>query len=249
MSIDSAVDLDGLTRAGAVVARTLAAMQAAVREGVTTAELDDIAGRTIAQHGAQPAPRLVYGFPGVACTSVNDEAVHGIPGPRRLARGDLVSLDVTVELDGYFADAAITVGVPPLSDEAARLVACAEAAFRKGAAAARAGALVSEIGRAVEREVERRGFRVLREICGHGVGRDIHEDPQIANHAIPGDATRVSDGLVIALEPVISARTRRTRPGADGWTILSADGSLTAHHEHTLVVTRARPIVVTAARA
>lgn len=249
MSIDSTADLEGLARAGALVARTLAAMQEAVREGVTTAELDEIAGRTIARHGGQPAPRLVYGFPGVACISVNDEAVHGIPGARRLARGDLVSLDVTVELDGYFADAAITVGVPPLSDEAARLVACAEAAFRRGADAARAGARVSDVGAAVEREVERRGFRVLREICGHGVGRDIHEDPQVANHAIPGDRTRLSEGLVLALEPVISARTRRTRPGADGWTILSADGSLTAHHEHTLVVTRARPILLTAPAA
>ena len=129
MSIDSEKDLEGMKAAGAVVARALAMMREAVREGVTTAELDEVAARVLALYGARAAPKLVYGFPGTACISVNDEAVHGIPGARRLERGDLVTLDVTVELNGYFADAAVTVGVPPITDEAAALLACAEAAF------------------------------------------------------------------------------------------------------------------------
>jgi len=247
MSIDSEKDLVGLRRAGRVVALALAAMKEAVREGITTAELDGIAARVFDANGARSAPRLAYGFPGSVCISVNDEAVHGIPGARRLAKGDLVSLDVVVELDGYYADAAITVGVPPLADEAARLVACAEAAFRKGARAARAGARLLDVGGAVEDEVTRHGFEVIRDVCGHGVGRAIHEDPPVLNHRDGRATRRLEPGLVIALEPIVAVSARRTRETGDGWTLASADGSLTAHHEHTLVVTRGRPIVITAA--
>lgn len=245
MSIDSEVDLAGLRKAGRVVALVLAAMREAVREGITTAELDAIAARVMDAHGARSAPKLSYAFPGSTCISVNDEAVHGVPGPRRLGRGDLVSLDVVVELDGYYADAAVTVGVPPVAAEAARLVACAEAAFWKGARAARAGARLLDVGGAVEDEVTRRGFEVVRDVCGHGVGRAIHEDPPVLNHR-DGRATRRLDaGLVLALEPIVSVSARRTRETGDGWTLASADGSLTAHHEHTFVVTRGRPVVLT----
>ena len=247
MSVDSEDDLEGLRRAGRVVAQALQAMRDAVREGVTTAELDDIAARVLREHGARSAPRMVYNFPGTACISVNEEAVHGVPGSRQLHKGDLVTLDVTVELDGYYADAAVTVGVPPISDLARRLLACAEAAFWRAAKAARAGERLSVIGGKVETEVERHGFRVFRDLCGHGIGRSIHEEPSVCNYYDPRERTRLTQGLVIALEPIISAGAQYTRTGPDGWTLSSADGSLTAHYEHTMVVTRGQPILVTAA--
>ncbi|HYG69771.1 MAG TPA: type I methionyl aminopeptidase, partial [Anaeromyxobacteraceae bacterium] len=228
------------------VAKVLAAMRAAVRAGVTTAELDAVASGVMAAHGARSAPQHDYGFPGATCISVNDDAVHGVPGPRPLAKGDLVSLDVVVELDGYYADAAITVGVPPVAPEAQRLVAAAEAAFRRAAAVARAGVPLSRVGAAVEAEVERRGFKVLRDLCGHGVGRAIHEDPPVLNHYDPDARRPLTEGLVVAIEPIIAAGTRHVRDRNDGWTIASADGSLTAHHEHTMVITRGRPLLVTA---
>ena len=156
-------------------------------------------------------------------------------------------VDVTVELDGYFADAAVTVGVPPISELATRLVACAEAAFHHAASSARAGERLAVVGGRVEAEVERHGFAVMRELCGHGIGRSIHESPSVPNFYDPGERARLTDGLVIALEPIVSAGDRRTRTAEDGWTLASADGSLTAHYEHTLVVRRGRPILLTAA--
>jgi methionyl aminopeptidase len=247
MSVGSEEELEGLRRAGQVVAQALREMREAVREGITTAELDEVAARVLREHGARSAPRMVYGFPGTACISVNDQAVHGVPGPRALARGDLVTLDVTVELDGYFADAAVTVGVPPTSDVAQRLLQCAEAAFWHAAKAARAGERLAVVGGKVEAEVQRHGFKVFRDLCGHGIGRSIHEEPSVCNFYDPRERTRLRQGLVIALEPIISAGASYTRQEADGWTLSSTDGSLTAHFEHTLVITRGQPIVLTAA--
>lgn len=247
MSIESDEDLEGLRRAGRVVALVLAAMREAVREGISTAELDEIAARVLQENGARSAPRVVYDFPGSACISVNEEAVHGVPGSRRLRAGDLVTLDVTVELDGYYADAAVTVGVPPVSDTGRRLIACAEAAFWHAAKAARAGERLAAIGGKVEAEVERHGFRVLRDICGHGIGRSIHEAPSVCNFYNPWERTRLTAGLVIALEPIISVSAQRTRTAADGWTLVSEDRSLTAHYEHSLVITRGEPLLLTAA--
>ena len=246
MSIDDDGDLIGLRRAGRVVAEALSAMRGAVRVGISTEELDGVAAEVLRRHGARSAPNLVYNFPGCACISVNDEAVHGVPGPRRLQAGDLVTLDVTVELDGYFADAAETVAVPPAPEIALRLIDCARAAFESAARAVRTGVRLAVVGGRVEAEVERRGFRVMRELCGHGIGREIHESPNVANYYDPYERTRLTEGLVIALEPIVSAGATRTRTAADGWTLASVDGSLTAHHEHTLVVTRGRPIVLTA---
>lgn len=247
MSVGSEQELEALRRVGQVVARALEAMRGAVREGITTAELDRIAARVLAENGARSAPRKDYDFPGHACISVNDEAVHGVPGPRALRKGDLVTLDVTAEMDGFYADAAVTVGVPPVAERARRLVASAESAFWRAASMARAGERLAEVGREVEDEVRRHGFRVMRELCGHGIGRAIHEEPEVLNYFDRRDTTRLHEGLVIALEPIVSMRSGRTRTGPDGWTISSADGSLTAHFEHTLVVTRDRPIILTAA--
>ncbi len=247
MSIDSEEELEGLRAAGRVVAAALAAMRGAVREGTTTAELDDVALGVLRAHGARSAPRLVYDFPGATCISVNREAVHGIPGPRRLERGDIVTLDVTVELNGYYADAAVTVGVEPIAGAARRLIEAAEAAWRAAAATARAGERLALVGATVEREVRRRGFRVLRDLCGHGIGRTIHEEPNVLNYYDPDYQPRLEEGMVIALEPIISMSTQRTKQLADGWTIASADDSLCAHFEHTIVITRSAPIVLTAA--
>lgn len=246
MSIDSIADLKGLRRAGLVVASTLKLLRSHVRPGITTAELDAIALQHMRANGARSAPQLAYDFPGTICISVNDQAVHGIPGPRVLADGDLVTLDVTVELDGYYADAAVTVPVGQATPVANALCECAEAAFWKGTQVARAGEPLSRIGYEVEQEVRRHGFRVLRELCGHGIGRAIHEEPSVCNFYDPRDRTRLTKGLVIALEPIISAGSDRTRTERDGWTVRSADRSLTAHFEHTIVITAGSPLVVTA---
>ena len=247
MSIESQEELEGMRAAGRVVALALEAMRAAVRAGVTTAELDGVAAEVLARHGARSAPRLVYDFPGATCISVNREAVHGIPGTRVLQPGDVVTLDVTVELNGYFADAAVTVGVEPLPRPARQLIEAAESAWLAAAAVARAGESLSAVGGAVEAEVRRRGFRVLRDLCGHGIGRTIHEPPNVLNYYDRASDRRLTEGLVIALEPIVSVSTQRTRRLPDGWTIVSADDSLCAHHEHTIMVTAGEPVILTAA--
>jgi methionyl aminopeptidase len=246
MSIESADDWKGMRRVGRIAHLTLDALEARVRPGVTTADLDAVAARIFTAHGARSAPAMTYGFPGTVLISVNDEVVHGIPGPRRLAAGDLVTLDVTVEKDGYIADAARTVIVEPGSDLAARLIACARDAFGAALGVARAGTKVNEISRAVESTVRARGFAVVRGLSGHGVGRAIHEEPSVPNHYDPWQPDVLTDGLVLTIEPIISAGSDRIRQDRDGWTTRTSDGSLAAHHEHTLVITRHRPIVLTA---
>lgn len=249
MSIASKTDWTGMERVATIVRLTLEALVAAVRPGVTTAELDATAREVLTRHRARSAPALVYGFPGTVLISVNDEIVHGVPGPRQLRRGDLVSLDVTIEKDGYVADAARSMIVEDAVAPAARLVACAEAAFDAALDVARAGTPVNEIGRAVEGEVRRWGFSVVRGLSGHGVGRSIHEPPTVANEYDPRQRDVLTEGLVLTIEPMICDGSGRTTQDADGWTIRTRDGSLASHHEHTLVITRDRPIVLTAAAA
>ena len=249
MSIESADDWKGLRRAGRIAHLTLDALEAHVRPGVSTADLDAVAARLFATHGAHSAPALVYGFPGTVLISVNDEVVHGIPGPRRLAAGDLVKLDVTVEKDGYIADAARSVIVESGSDLATRLVACAREAFAAALAVARAGTKVNAISWAVETTVRARGFTVMRGLTGHGVGRAIHEAPSVPNHYDPWQRDVLTDGLVLTIEPIISAGSARIRQDRDGWTTRTTDGSWAAHYEHTLVITRDRPVVLTAGSA
>jgi methionyl aminopeptidase len=247
VSINRPEELAGLKAAGIVVRLMLEAMRQAVRPGVTTSELDQIGANTMRQHGARSAPALVYGFPGVNCISVNEEAVHGIPSERALREGELVKLDVTVEKDGFIADAAITVPVGTVTDENQRLISCVERAFQKAMLVARAGFRVSEIGRTVEREVRRSGFSVIRELAGHGVGRAIHEEPNVPNYPDPEARQILTEGLVITVEPIISAGRGDARMSEDGWTIYTADRRNSAHYEHTLVITKGRPILLTAA--
>jgi methionyl aminopeptidase len=173
--------------------------------------------------------------------------VHGLPGDRTLRRGDLVTLDVTAELNGYYADAAISIVIPPAPSLALALAACAEAAFRSGLRRVRAGVPLRAVGAAVEREVRRRGFHVLRDLGGHGIGRRIHEEPRVPNYGDPAARRRLTEGLVITLEPIVSESAGESRLLRDGWTVVSADGSLTAHYEHTLVVMRGAPLLLTAA--
>ena len=198
------------------------------------------------EHGAQSAPALVYGFPGVSCISLNDEAVHGIPGKRALQQGDLVKLDVTIEKDGFMADAALTVPVGEVSEERKNLVACAERAFEKAMLVARAGFRIWEIGRAVEREVRRSGFSVIRELAGHGIGRTIHEEPRVPNFPDAQSNQVLTEGLVITVEPIIAAGSSRVFIAPDKWTMVTSDHRPSAHYEHTLVITKGAPILLTA---
>jgi methionyl aminopeptidase len=245
MSISGPADREGIRRAGRVVADALEAMRAAVVPGVTTAELDAIGEAVIAARGAKSGPRAVYGFPGCSCISLNDEIVHGIPGDRVVEPGDVVKLDVTIECDGYFADAADTVLVPPVSAVARRLRSSAVAAFHAGLDAAGVGKPVNEIGRAVERRANRDGFAVIRELCGHGVGRTIHEPPDVANFYMPSQQDRLTDGLVLTIEPMLAERRARAVQQADGWTIATGNGCLSVHYEHTLIITPDGPEIVT----
>ena len=246
MSISGPEELEALRAAGAIVRRVLEAMKQHVHAGVTTAELDAIGASVIAANGARSAPATVYNFPGSNCISLNDEAVHGVPGTRVLRDGDLLKLDVTIEKDGFMADAAETVPVGTVTPEAQRLIACARRAFEKAMLVARAGFRVSDIGRAVEKQVRREGFSVIRELGGHGIGRTIHESPRVPNYPDPGAVQVLNEGLVIAVEPIIAAGSGRTILGEDGWTMKTADRRPAAHYEHTIVVTKGAPVLLTA---
>jgi methionyl aminopeptidase len=246
VSINEPEELAGMRAAGAVVRFMLEAMRAEVRPGITTAELDEVGAGVMRQHGAQSAPALVYGFPGVSCISLNDEAVHGIPGKRALQQGDLIKLDVTIEKDGFVADAALTVPVGEVTDERKTLVACAERAFAKAMLVARAGFRVWEIGRAVEREVRRSGFSVIRDLTGHGIGHTIHEEPRVPNYPDAQANQVLTEGLVITVEPIIAAGSGRAFLASDGWTVVTADHRPSAHYEHTLVIRKGAPLLLTA---
>ena len=246
MSIQTEEELRQLRVAGMIVRQALNAMTAAVEPGITTAELDAICARVLADNGASSAPRKVYNFPGACCISVNDEAIHGVPGSRLLADGDLVKLDVTAEKDGYYADAAVTLRVGTVSDTASALMRCAESAFRQAMRAAKAGARVYEIGRAVQREVRSHGFNVLPEYGGHGIGRTIHELPHVPNYPDLTQRALLHPGLVLALEPIIATGSGRSFVGSDGWTVRTSDHSLAAHYEHTVVITKRTPYLITA---
>jgi len=247
MSIRSQAQFEKLRVIGRIVRMALDAAANAVRPGITTAELDAVGSRVLQEHGAESAPPKVYGFPGALCISVNDEAIHGIPGGRTLEAGDLVKLDLVAEKDGFYADAAVTVAAGEAGETARSLIRCAESAFRLGANEAREGNRVSDIGRAVERETRRCGFQVMRELCGHGVGRTIHEQPSIPNYYDPRFRARLTEGLVITIEPILAAGSGRGELQNDQWTILTADRSLSAHYEHTVVITKGAPILLTAA--
>jgi len=247
VTIDSKGDLAGMRAVGLLVGRALQEMKNAVRPGMTTAQLDDVGAAFLRKHGARSAPQLTYDFPGFNCISVNDEIVHGVPGPRRISPGDVVKIDVTAELDGLIADSAISVLVPPVSPRGLRLVRCARSAFDRALARAAAQLRIAELGRTVEDEVHRWGHSVVRDMTGHGVGRALHEEPAVPNFYSPFIPGRLEEGMVIALEPIISERPTALVEGDDGWTIRTANGCLAAHHEHTIVIREGGAEVLTAA--
>ena len=238
-----------MRRAGRITAETREKVAAGVRPGISTRDLDAIAEEAIGSAGAVPSFKGYRGFPASICTSVNEEIVHGIPGKRVLREGDLISLDVGAIWEGYHGDSAVTVfvGEPP-SDQAEKLVRVTQESLEAGISQIRAGGRLSDIGHAVQQVAEGAGFSVVREYVGHGVGQSLHEDPQIPNYGPPGRGPELRPGLVIAVEPMVNMGGWETRALEDGWTVVTADGSISAHFEHTIAVTEDGPEVLTALR-
>ena len=234
-----------MRQAGRIVALTLAALAERIRPGMATLELDRLAEQMITQEGAIPSFKGYRGFPASLCVSINDEVVHGIPGKRLLREGDIVSLDVGAIYQGYQGDAAITVGVGHISKRAAALIEAAKGALAAGIAAARAGNRLSDISWAIQSYAEARGFSVVREYVGHGIGRDMHEDPQIPNFGPPGQGVLLKPGLTFALEPMLNTGGHAVRVKGDNWTVVTMDGGLSAHYEHTIAVTEGEPEILT----
>lgn len=247
MTVESEKDLEGLQRIGRIVGLALKEMKKSVQAGITTEELDQIGGEFLRKHGAHSAPKLVYNFPGETCISVNNEAAHGIPSDRSLQPGDLVNIDVSAELDGYFADTATMVIVEPVSTEKKKLCRCARSALFHATANAKAGSPIQVIGKTIEKEASRCGFKVLKDLGGHGVGRNIHEEPKdISCFYNRFDRRRLTAGMVITIEPFLTTGAEYVVPSVDGWTLRTSDGGLSAQFEHTLVITQGHPIVITA---
>lgn len=239
-----------MRRAGQIVAEVLERMRERVAPGVTTAELDELAEAVIHKHNATPSfkgypPGGAHPFPASICTSVNEELVHGIPGPRVLREGDIISIDVGAILDGYHGDAAITLPVGQISLDAQRLLDITRGALYAGIAAARVGGCSGDISAAIQSYVEGRGYNVVREYTGHGIGRNMHEDPQVPNYGQAGKGVRLRKGMTIALEPMVLAGDSSVRVLDDHWTVVSCDGKLTGHFEHTIVITDGEAEILT----
>jgi methionyl aminopeptidase len=234
----SASEIERLRAANQFVAGVLAELEAAVAPGVTTADLDRLAEELVRAGGAEPAFKGYRGYPATLCASINDEVVHGIPSASRaLGDGDIISLDVGVKMDGYFGDSAVTVPVGTIPERTAALLQVTSEALDRAIAQVRVGGRLSDIGHAVQEWVEMHGFSVVREFVGHGIGTSLHEEPQIANYGPGGRGPRLSEGMVLAIEPMVNLGKPAVKVLADGWTAVTRDGSLSAHFEHTVVVT------------
>jgi len=245
--LKSPSEIERMRRAGKIVARVLEELRSLVRPGLTTAMLDIRAREIIASEGGAPSFLGYRGFPAAICTSVNDEVLHGIPSQRRLREGDLLKIDVGVEWGGLHADAAISVIVGRGSVLAQRLVRATEEAFWAAFSVARVGAHIGDIGATIEAVVRQHGFTVVEGYTGHGVGRTLHEEPSVPNWGVPGRGVRLREGMTLAIEPMVSAGSGATRVKRDGWTVVTEDGSLAAHYEHTLWISPDGPVVLTCA--
>ena len=230
-------EIEKLRRVNQLVARILAELRHKVAPGVTTKEIDASAEALVRAAGAEPAFKGYHGYPATVCASVNEQVVHGIPSPRRLVEGDVLSIDMGAKLDGFYGDCAVTVPVGRVSADAQRLLRVTEEALFHGIDAVKPGARVSDIGAAVQAHVEAHGFSVVREFVGHGIGTSLHEEPQIANYGPAGRGSRLSEGMVLAIEPMVNAGAAAVKVLGDGWTAVTCDGTLSAHFEHTVVVT------------
>jgi methionyl aminopeptidase len=241
----SPAEIDAMARAGDIHVRCMDLIASKVRPGVTTGELDAAAEKFIRSQGATPAFKGYRGFPGSICASPNHMVVHGIPGPFRLSRGDIISIDIGVVYDGWVADGARTFPVGEVTPLAARLLEVTEASLFKAVEQCRVGNRLGDVSHAVQQEVEAAGFSVVRSLVGHGIGRSMHEEPQIPNYGDPGKGIELEAGMVLAVEPMVNAGRHQVRMGDDGWAIYSQDGSLTAHFEFTIAVTAAGPRILT----
>ena len=234
-----------MRQAGRIVATILEILSKQVRPGMKTKELDIITARELERLGAKPSFKGYRGFPANLCVSVNDEVVHGIPGERVLDEGDIVSLDFGATFNDFHGDAAVTVGVGKISSQARQLIETTKGALKAGIATACAGVKLGDIEAAIQNYVESRGYSVVREYSGHGIGREMHEEPQIPNFGLPGMGVVLKKGMTLALEPMVTAGDWRTRVGSDHWAVFTADGSLSAHFEHTIAITDDEPEVLT----
>jgi methionyl aminopeptidase len=243
----SSEELKRMREAGRLVGEVLTELAAQVAPGVTTADLDELAERRIRRAGAVPAFKGYHGYPATICASVNEEVIHGIPSGRRiLNEGDVISIDVGASLDGYFGDSAVTLAVGQVSEEAAMLLRVTDESLYKAIEAVKPGGRISDIGHAVQKHVEAYGFSVVREFVGHGIGQKMHEEPQVPNYGEPGRGPRLTEGMVLAIEPMVNAGKPAVKVLADGWTAVTRDGSLSAHFEHTVAVTADGPWILTA---
>lgn len=233
----SATEIERLARVNELVARVLSELKSLVVPGLTTAHLDAVAERRLGEAGAEPAFKGYHGYPATICASVNEQVVHGIPSKRPLVEGDIISIDMGAKLEGFYGDSAVTVAVGRVTEEADRLLSVTEASLYEGLAAVKPGARVSDIGAAVQSHVEAHGFSVVREFVGHGIGTKLHEEPQIPNYGPAGRGPRLSEGMVLAVEPMVNFGKPAVKVLGDGWTAVTKDGSLSAHFEHTVVVT------------
>jgi methionyl aminopeptidase len=249
ITLKSAREIDAMARAGRIVAGTLALMRTIVRPGLSTEDLDRAAEEFIRSHeGATPSFKGLYGFPKTLCTSVDTEIVHGIPSRKVVLReGSIVSVDVGVQLEGLHADSATTIAVGEISADAERLLRVTQDCLAAGIAQARSGNTTGDIGHAVQEVAEAAGYGVVRELVGHGIGTRFHEEPQVPNYGKPKRGTRLQTGMTIAIEPMITIGNPMTRTLPDKWTVVTADGSLSAHFEHTVAITAEGPRILTAA--
>jgi methionyl aminopeptidase len=238
-------EIEAMARSGAILARCLQMLRSKARAGVTTLDLDDAAERFIRSQGAEPVFKGYRGFPGSICSSPNSMIVHGIPGTYKLQRGDILSIDVGVVLDGWVSDAAVTVPIGPVSPIATRLMQSTRESLFEAVEQVRPGNHLGDISAAVQRKVEGDGFAVVRSLVGHGVGREMHEDPQIPNHGEPGTGPELEEGMVLAIEPMTTAGEDGIRVGSDNWSVYTSDGSLACHFEHTVAVTAEGPRILT----
>jgi methionyl aminopeptidase len=238
-------EIEKIRRAGRIVAEVLRDLREMAQPGVTTRELDRYAEAKIRARGGIPTFKGYRGFPASICTSINEEVVHGIPSDRKLCAGDIVGIDCGVTLDGYVADAAITVPVGEVSEEVQRLLRVTEEALYRAIEQARVGNRLYDISYAVQSYAEAHGYSVVRDFCGHGVGRQMHEDPQVPNFGTPGRGLRLRPGLVLAIEPMLNMGTHEVEIADDGWTVRTVDRKLSAHFEHTIAITERGPIILT----
>ncbi|MFC1949683.1 type I methionyl aminopeptidase [Chloroflexota bacterium] len=244
--LKSEQEIEIMRQAGRIVARVLEMLRKEVKPGITTGELDTIAAGEVERLGAKPSFKGYRGFPATLCVSINDEIVHGIPGKRVLKEGEIVSLDFGAIYRGFQGDAALTLGVGEVSPQAKKLMQATEGALQAGISAGHAGGRMGDISAAIQEYAESREYSVVREYTGHGIGREMHEEPQIPNFGIPGQGPVLKKGMTFALEPMVNIGDWRTRVGDDNWTVLTSDGSLSAHFEHTVAVTDSRLEILTA---